>query len=262
MFRRQIHTHIEAGLGDTLLHLHFLRKLAAAYPELDFVHAYGIDYRVQYEEFLKGCGNIKLVRLDEAGPDSIDCWRNAPTTRGTLSSNDSWVEFYIKLFERIAAFMGLENPIKEPSDMLFDEAAIPAADTSALSSSFDFLVINTPPNAIQFDPAKKDRFYLDPLIDALKRAGRSIVCTSATKIPGVPVTIDHGISVCGIGKLSLTAKNIVMISCGASWLTFNVWNRNTPRIVLILHDIFELPGNMVTVGSIQETFKLLKKSGY
>lgn len=64
-----------------------------------------------------------------------------------------------------------------------------------------------------------------------------------------------------IGLSSQNCRFILMVSTGPSWPTFNVWNRDTPRIILIDHERINITPNTAHCSSVEAVRKILKERG-
>lgn len=236
------HTHCALRLGDNICHLHFLRKLAQAYPDHRFVHAAHIGYLPQLVEVICDLSNVTLVDLASVSdcegpwwtwkprnPEYVDAWKNAGGYWETHHLRHCYATFYIVFFERLAGIMGLTSPISTPSDLLFDYPAL--QKSPGPQTPFDFLVINSQPQSGQCRGYNESE--LTDLVKALVGKGHSVITTQKC-LAGVPSTTDHGLSVTGIGNLSLFCKYIVAVSTGPSWPTFNVYNQDTVKLRVLL----------------------------
>ena len=93
------HTFNEWHLGDNLVHLHFLRRLAVEHPDCEFVHACRAEYHEQLKPVVWPLANMKIAPLKGRNPNGIDAWRNhgAWSPRGAYGNQSplrlDWVEF-------------------------------------------------------------------------------------------------------------------------------------------------------------------------
>jgi hypothetical protein len=266
-------SHNEFHLGDNLIHLHFLRKLAMKYPEEQFRHAIHPCHREQLAEAIEDVPNVQLIPLEEKPLASVNVWKNAGATvvrQGLTESRptayvpgfweqhrfrNNYAWFYIDWFEHLAAQMGLENPIKTYRDLWFDypklharsekvEEILAAAQIEGRESRVDFLIVNSQPCSGQFR-AYDSVEYLSPLIEELA-ARYSVVVTqpvlrtaagvAGNRPPAIPCTRDYRLTISEIGALSLHADHLLMVSTGPSWPTFNIWNEKTVKLRLLLLD--------------------------
>lgn len=270
------HSYNKFHLGDNLVHLHFLRHLALKYPEYTFIHAAKESYLGQLAESIEDVKNVFLIQLEEMEryPNVrwIDSWKNAgceiswnlPFSPGfwdTHPRRNDFACFYLELFGILSRQMGLESPFREPADLWFDYPKIRDGENSAriLSDvsvnragppSFDFLVVNSVPLSGQIQAFRGDPHHLTPLIEELAANYRVIVTNPVERPPGAsPIlcTQDYGLSLTDIGTLSLHCPYLLMVSTGPSWTTFNVWNRQTVKLRVILLDVeqLNLGGNTV-----------------
>jgi len=141
-----IRTHCAFHLGDNLIQLHFLRKVALANPDRQFVHYAQNQYNWQLRPVIEDVPNLMLDDYGYTLPsDSINSWRGDKQIWYQSPNRNDFVRFHIyEWFPHLCYRMEVENPIRQPKDMLFDYPAIrsPIADLV----SFDVLVINSPPS--------------------------------------------------------------------------------------------------------------------
>jgi hypothetical protein len=228
------HTFNEWHLGDNLIHLNFLRRLALQHPDFEFTHACRKEYHEQLQPLVWPLTNVKIVPLEGRNPNGIDAWKNhgAFTLRGGYASHSplmlDWAKFHIEFFAELARRMGLATPIKSCDDLLFDYPGL--SDETPLRDHWDVLVCNTGGFSRQLRGWKEDDW--DDLIERLLKAGRKVVCTQRSRARA-PSTMELGLSVTGVGNVSTHADRIIGCPCGPMWPTFNIWNRNAPRIVVL-----------------------------
>jgi hypothetical protein len=229
----QYHTYNEWHLGDNLVHLNFLRRLAVKHPDCQFVHACRVHYHEQLKPVVWPLANVKVVPLKGRNPNAVDAWINhgAWTPRGGCSHNSpvrfDWAKFHTAFFADLARRMGLPTPIDSVDDLLFDYPAL--NHETSLPGRWDFLVCNGSVMSGQL-PGWKDRDW-DDVMEWLLKKGRSVVCTQPSRT-GAVCTADHGLSVTGVGNVSMRVDGIIGCPSGAMWPTFNIWNKDTPRILV------------------------------
>jgi len=292
-------TYSKLHLGDNLVHLNFLRKLSARYPEGKFVHATTAGYLPQLREVIKDIPAISLIPLEELRGSATNAWTGAGRWlwfmpmggfRDGHPNTADWSGFHVDWFRHLAAKMGLESPIEKPADLLFDYPAIQESVPVAEHWKCDVLVINSRPASGQlkaykdqtglhgiytrlfqkghhFQNTQSDDF-LAPVIDRLCEAGHQVVTTQPYQTkrinqPTPPCTTEHGLTVTNIGNLSLRCKYIVMISTGPIFPTLNVWNVETVKLRVVLLDCerLNLPGNMVYSNTAEGAMRALKAEG-
>lgn len=243
-------------LGDNLVHLHFLRKMAARYPEETFAHWANPQHVPQLMPLVEDVPNLTL--LPEMDSKAINAWRgDGGFFYGHPHRND-FVKFHLDWFGYIAGKMGLESPIQDAGDMLFDYPALERAvnECEVKESPYDFLVINSFPHSGQLRGFNPHSF--EQLIHRLNGRGYSVVTTYPA---GVPVTSTHdgqrGLSVTAIGGLSVHCRSIVGVATGPIWTTFNIWNRETPRIIMLDDERIFLTPNTRHVRSCEEAEAML-----
>lgn len=286
------HTHNRFHLGDNLIHLHFLRHLALRYREHTFTHAAKESYLGQLADSIEDVKNVRLVGLEamERGPGCgwINSWKNAgcemaldgPFTPGfwdTHPRRSDFSSFHLELFGILARQMGLESPFREPADLWFDYPKIRDSRSCARILgeiprdrsgpwAFDFLVVNSVPLSGQVRAFRSDPDHLTPLIEELAARYRVIVTNPLNRPAGaspIRCTQDYGLSLTGIGTLSLHCPYLLMVSTGPSWTTFNVWNRRTVklRVVLLEAEQLNLGGNTAQATTRDAARAILAEHG-
>jgi len=282
-------------LGDNFIHLHFLRHVGLSYPEHTFTHAVKEAYLGQLGESIEDVANVLLVPLEDVDryPDRrwLNAWKNAgcemgrdmPFTPGfwdTHPRRNDFSYFYLELFDILSREMGLESPFREPADLWFDYPKIRDGQNSAKilgdvsadrpgPPAFDFLVVNSVPLSGQIQAFRRDPDHLTPLIEELATTYRVIVTNPVNRPPGAspgpPIlcTQDYGLSLTDIGTLSLHCPYLLMVSTGPSWVTFNMWNRQTVKLRVILLDTeqLNLGGNTVQASSREAARAILVEHG-
>jgi hypothetical protein len=289
------HSYNRFHLGDNLIHLHFLRHLALTYPEHTFIHALKETYLGQLGESIEDVKNISLIPLENMelhpGCRWMNAWKNAgceigpdaPFSPGfwdTHPRRNDFSCFYLELFGILSRQMGLESPFHEPDDLWFDYPRIRDGRncTKILNDvsvnqpgapAFDFLIVNSLPLSGQLRAFRGDPDHLTPLIEELATRYRVIVTHPVNRppaeSPGPPIlcTQDYGLSITDIGTLSLNCPYLLMVSTGPSWTTFNVWNRQTVKLRVILVDAEQLNfgGNTVQASTREAARMILAEHG-
>jgi hypothetical protein len=248
-----------------MLHLHFLRALARSRPQDTFVHQAQAQQLGQLQEMVEDVPNIQLRPLT-ASPAGVNAWkdrgRGSPTggfwERHPLKNN--FCEFYLEWFRGLAGELGGVSPFTKPEDLLFD---YPAIQRPSLNRDLDFLILNSTAGSGQ-TKACAAPFCFDPLIAKIARRHRRVICTSPTKVPGVICTLDGRLSLTQIGSLSLRTETIFGTSSGPSWPTFNIWNKESVELRLLMLDKERLDGlspNLVQTDSFTGAEKILQERG-
>lgn len=247
-------THNAYHLGDNLVHLHFLRKVALDNLDRQFVHY--CDYRYlqtksiyRVTDVVSDIPNIKLEPIGYSLPaGSIDSWRGANGFWYQHSDRNDFVKFHVEhWFPHLAYMMDVRNPIRKGADMLFDYPAI----KSKTSPEFDVLIINSPPSSGQFQGYSETAF--DAIRTRMVRKGLEVAVSWPTT----------GTSVTQFGNLSLHCHTILMVSTGPSWPTFNIWNQESVknRIILLDSERVWLSPNTIHCQRVEEAAEILKESG-
>lgn len=211
-----IHTFNEYHLGDNLIHLNYLRKVATLNPGLSFTHYCLEDLIFQLSPLTEGV-DITLKGLAEKPDGAINAWIGENRYFDTHPNNDNWVVFHLHWFEKLSASLGVSNPIGEARDLLFDYPELGRGEYEP----FDYLVINSIPLSGQV--TNYQHGWFDPHVKEWVSHGLKVITTYPTGV--APCTLDMGpLTVSQIGQLSRYCKHIFGIATGPIWPTFNTLN--------------------------------------
>lgn len=248
-------THCDWHLGDHLAILHYLRKQASHYPEHHFVHAAHFFYLPQLIEVVSDLSNITLIDIEYKPESSQNGWKNTDKFLDEHPNKQDYATVYIDFFQYLSLKLGLESPIHEVSDLLFDYPAI----LKTRYNNFDFLVVNSAPMSNQFWGFNEEHF--NDLIGKLIERGYSVVTTAHSSYPSVPCTFNNRLSISAIGGLSLSCKYILGICNGPTWPTFNIWNTQSVLLRILLLTNGEqvlIAPNTEHAGTMQELINILQ----
>jgi hypothetical protein len=255
-----IRTHNAYHLGDNLVHLNFLRRVAKNHPDVVFTHHAHWQYIPQLREVIVDVPNITLEEFNYlTPPHSIDSWRGANGFWYQHPNRNNFAEFHFEWFTHLAKRMGVENPVTTREDMLFDYPALDDLDSQG--QLFDTLIINSPPGSGQF--LGYDEFALCNVANTLATAGHEVVVTHLPvgwqRHHSIESTTHGNRTVTEIGRLSQHCHTIIMVSTGPSWPTFNVFNKESVkhRFIMLDSEFVDLAPNTHHCSSISEVEKLL-----
>lgn len=258
-------------LGDNLIHLHFLRKMAARYPEIHFTHGAPDQYLAQLAPLAWDVENLELLSIATVGQGAINAWRGAGGWFYQQPDQYDFLQIHLRWFRELAKLMGLASPIHCAADMLFDYPSLhaPPEDLSAaavgLATAYDHadhvLIVNSPPLSGQFHGFSIAGF--DRLIGRLHDAGHRVVTTHPSIFGDIPCTQDVGMDITRIGRLSQRCKAIIGVVTGPMWTTLNVWARETVklRVHLLDHERVDLAPNTVHANSLSLVPDILQGRG-
>lgn len=249
----RILTHSDVRLGDNLAHLHFLRGLAVANPSVHFNHAAHACYLPQMIDVVCDLPNISLNDLRFINTrQSINSWKNTGRYWESHELKNDYGPFMLAWFDELANRMGFKSPFRKESDLLFDYPAI--KDVGA--QNFDFLIINSEPMSGQC--RSLDLADLDLL--AVELSERYKVVTTRAVKPWIQCTQNQRLSVTQIGGISCHCDYIITVSTGASWPTFNIFNRKTvkKRIIILENERVEIASNSVNVNTVGLVREILR----
>jgi hypothetical protein len=168
------------------------------------------------------------------------------------------VFFHFDWFEHLAKQMGLVSPILTEADLRFDYPAMaPISFPHHFENpKFDVLVINSIPHSGQF--GQFNPHDMVKMVQALLDKGKTVITTAPT---GTAAKSTHdgtsGLSVTGIGRLSIAARAIVGVVTGPSWTTMNVWNVDKKFVYLLDYERVNIMPNTEHVTSCAEAMNFL-----
>jgi hypothetical protein len=248
-----VKTHCALRLGDNLAHLHFLRSLAKAHPDVTFLHAAWPHYLPQLVEVVCDLKNLSLIGLPWHNPErSVDAWKNTGGFWENHDSKNDYAAFMLDWFAVLGSRLGFKSPLQTPKDLLFDYPTLGPVDRG---TDFDVLFVNSVPLSGQVD--NFDGHALDGLASELQQQGLNVITTRPTRFP---ISTISNKTVTEIGQLSQACKVVIMVSTGASWATFNIWNQNLKlRVALISRERLTLDPlcrHTATVTEIRAELKL------
>lgn len=269
---KPIVTHCALRLGDNLAHLHFLRKLAEANPESEFIHFAHAHYLPELFAMISGQPRIGLIPLPINNPigwlcippgKSINAWKNADGyfERTDPQFRNVYSRFMLAFFGMLAGKMGFASPFKCAADLLFDYPALEYQNRPG-AEMLDFLIVNAVPmsgQAERYSPA-----HMDILINQIRQRGFTCLATSGSvRGDDYPNTEKWRWNVTQIGQISQNARRIVMVATGPSWPTFNVWNRRSVELRIIINEpeIVDLDPNALQAHSVIEATEMLHLRG-
>lgn len=259
---KRVSTFNALHLGDNLIHLHFLRKLAAKYPEIHFTHGAPDEHLAQLYPVWSDLPNLTVKSIAEVGQGAINAWRGAGGWWYQQPNRNDFVAVHLDWFRHLAHVMGLESPIHCARDMLFDYPALRAQrseDRGQKSERIDFLIVNSAPNSGQW--GGYDAAGFSYLANSLLPYG-SVITTAPTGL-GIPCTqtmFAHAMDVTDIGKLSQRARCIIGTVTGPMWPTLNIWSADTValRVHLLDTERVDLAPNTVHANSLSLVPEILK----
>jgi hypothetical protein len=254
-----LHTFNAFHLGDNLLHLHFLRRLAAAYPQIEFRHTTQPAHHAQLLPLVADLPQITLEADFATLPaGALNAWRGAGGW--FYAQPDPWdfLQIHLRWFRHLAAQMGLESPIACARDLLFDYPALQAPPADGGLERV--LVVNSPPRSGQWQGFDHSAF--DRLIAQLDAAGHNVVTTSPSLLPHIPCTQAQQMDVTAIGRLSQRCPVILGCVTGPMWPTLNIWaSPATLRIHLLDTERVELTPNTLHTNSLSLVPEILQDRG-
>jgi hypothetical protein len=240
-----IHTYNEYHLGDQLIHLNYLRRAWLKDHSLHFTHHCNPQYHFQLQPLVE---HTDIVLADLLiPPDAINAWIGYRNFFYQHQQRKHWVAFHLDWFAYLSDRIGIENPIACKEDLLFDYPVLKVLPPM----NFDYLIINSPPGSNQLPDYTPQWF--DTLVRELTNAGKKVITTYPTGM--AECTLEHHITVSGIGALSKGVKHIIAIDTGPLWTTFNVHNVHTVATRTIYgttFDSIDLAPNVICKASLEQ----------
>lgn len=244
-----IKTFCNYHLGDNIWQIHFMRKCVARDPSLQFTHACSEPYLVQLREIVSDMPQIKLVGLGEKPDGAVDAWKNRDGKFYENPKRDDWVAYHLEFFDKLSRDLGIESPLEESRDFLFDYPALAETDCE-----IDFLVVNSQPLSSQFPSFDQAQF--DGVLLFLRSKGYAIMTTAPNK-HDVPTT--HPRTISGIGRIK--TKYIFGVATGPMWPTWNVYREPEFRVVLSDREFIDISPNTDHATSIERGIGALYERG-
>jgi hypothetical protein len=228
-FRQKcIYTHIIYNIGDNIIHLNYLKKLAKLNQGILFLHFLKSEYINQISEYIIE-DNIRLLPLEIRPIWSINSWKNDKKYWSKHPNKYKFEDFYLEYFDRISKKLGLKNPITNKEDLIIDAERMVSKNKKY--QNYDYFIVNSEPKSDQFD---YDENELNLLIKKISET-HSIITTK--KIESIPCTQDSNMTLYDIGIQSTKCKKHIMIATGPCWFALNSYNiKNSEGIYLLLRD--------------------------
>ena len=204
------------GLGDVLLHCHWLRAASRSQPEDEFV--FYCNGGEQAHEVVNDMPRIRIEQITPSSPGIPVPLTASHMPRGTDLTD--FVACKIQQYKIISEQSGFESPINTREEWLFDYPALLNLENS---QNLDFFVVNARPLSHQTAVTADE---VSALAAKLTGYGHKVFCTNTSSDPRYSMT--------EMATASLRAKRILMIATGPSWLTFNIWNEKNIKERLII----------------------------
>lgn len=218
---RTIHCHNLYHLGDCIQTLHFLIH-ASRLNDITFNFFCNQSYHHQLKEFI-GVEKINLITHPSQTEPSFDTWIGAhrydkisEKSIELYKENSDQATYFLVLWNIISEMMQIKCPFKEKKDMVYDEEII--NQKCSHDGKYDVLFINSRNMSIPFPNFEKEVLQT---IQKLEKSGKTFILTD--KCDRHPCTIDYGLSVLEIARLSKTVKKIIAVNTGPLHLCMNKW---------------------------------------
>jgi hypothetical protein len=249
-------------LGDNLVHLHFLRKLALAYPEINFRHGAPEQHLAQLHPLAADLPNLELTDISVTALGALNAWRGVENHWYQHHDRLDFARYHVHAWFPVLAqrMGGLRSPFTRPEDMLFDYPAL-ESEAPGASETKRILIVNCPPMSGQWAGYNSEQ--MNQLAALLWSEGHAVVSVMPTGIPEIPSTIEQKLDVTAIGRFATHADVIIGCVTGPMWPCLNVWNAARPlRIHLLDTENVTFCGNTVHANSTALVPEILKDHGF
>lgn len=214
--------HVRNGLhlGDCLWNLHWLRKCAAIMPEDSFFFYCLPEHHWQLTDLIETGDGIAILPLDESPDNAFNGWVNADGIWPQVGQPQDLIELVNQAHQNLAEKMGIVSPINDRESWLFDFPAFKreVKNTPEMSLVYRRLFIDCPSLSNAFSFWEQDMTWLRE-----KLTGEGWLCLT---------NINPQIPIADIGFISTTSPSVMSIATGPMLATFNIWNKDTPRLIL------------------------------
>lgn len=200
-------------LGDNLIHLQFLRKLAQANPTLPIEHQCHSQYIPAMQMLVSDLTQIQLKELGE--PTGIDAWRGCNGFWYAHPKRHDFLAFHLEHFALLSERMGLPCPIKSAEDMLWDSPTLNPDNLA--SASVDVLIINSAPQSNQWPEYDPEKFL--QLQRELRKKGLRTINSDELRQQGWPIA--------AVGALAGQCKYVMGTAHGPFWVSLTKWTAQT-----------------------------------
>ena len=211
-----------AHLGDALWTANFLRRMPGE-------HTFHV-----LPEYVNGIAElmsdrpVKILSTEDNRPaDARDTWIANASLEGRgvfYRGQEDIMGFVMEYHNHLGGEAGMPCPVYNTrQEMLWDSASILAAVPRVPHP--DLLVINSDPRSGQCP--EYSRSEMMEVIETLRHRYPHLRIT-CTNINGV-----DDWSLAEIAAMSITAKYIVAVANGPHWATWNIWNQNAHRVILL-----------------------------
>lgn len=214
-------------LGDSLLMVHFLRKVCKKYNDFKFICQISKGHFEEISNFIgEFQDRILLTKLVKHNK-GINGWYGSIRLKtgvrdGIYVINERYDEFY----EHLSKLIEIENPIKGKNCTLIDHPDI----KKDVGLSCDILLVNSVPLSRQYSYVES---HFENKISELKEKYK-IISTRKTKFPDIPCTLDYKLNLMNIGNVSTKSKYIIGIATAPIMPCFNTSNVDTVKKWFVL----------------------------
>lgn len=210
-----------AHLGDIIWIANMLSKI----PE-HHVFAMPKEYHPQMNELLAGL-DIELTSIEEMSPEcrANDCWIANGRTGLHYDNPIDILGFVRRYMNAHCSLHGVAPVFDKPEDFLCSFPRIQNGWKPQDASNWEVFAINCDPLSGQCPQYSRSEF--DELLGRLAWRHRVIATNPSKTVPWGNFSLSE------IGYLSTKAKLIIGIASSPIFVTFNIWNKETPRYVFL-----------------------------
>ncbi len=236
-------------LGDNLLHLQFLRRLAQQNLGLPIEHRCHAQYIPAMQGLVSDLPQIQLTELTDQPEGYIDAWRGTNGFWYAHPKRHDFTAFHLEHFAILSERMGIPCPIKTAQDMLWDSPALNPDNLS--SANVDVLIINSAPQSNQWPEYDADKFL--QLQRELRKKGLRTINSEELRAQGWPIA--------AVGALAGQCQYVMGTAHGPFWVTLNKWTAQTMKRWVAMtgnnEDLDGLHPNVKTTPHILEALDYL-----
>ena len=236
-------------LGDNLIHLQFLRRIAQANPGLPIEHKAHAQYIPAMQMLITDLPQIQLTELTEQPEGFIDAWRGCNGFWYSHPKRHDFTAFHLEHFALLSERMGVPCPVKSAEDMLWDSPAL-QPDTLA-NASVDVLIINSAPQSNQWPQYDAEKFL--QLQRELRKKGLRTINSDELRAQGWPIAV--------VGALAGQCQYVIGTAHGPFWVCRNVWANKTLKSIVAMtgnnENLDGLGANVHTTTEIMDALNFL-----
>lgn len=254
-----IHSFNEYHLGDSIIHLNYVRRLIAKNPDINYVHAVHPQYVNELKTIVQDLSNISIITLQDGASKKdikwFNSWRNTNNFFFNHPRMHDIANFHLDWFQIFSNSIGISNPIHTVDDLWIDYPGL--LHSTPLDDDYDYMVINCQPMSCQWKHWQQGCF--DPLFQKLKDTGKKVISLESNGFD-YPFTRSKGLSLTSVGHISIRCNKIIGVSTGPIWTILNSHNKKKEITVLFDHPHYDedLSGYGIGISRCRTIADLMK----